>query len=139
MRGASGGPPKARRLSAAGARSSVLSGLHGRRPQMLRTRVRAGAVTGFVMSLVFAVVLTLVERSDTFIAELRPEFGKPTTTTLRVPYAPLIIKSSRTGIAYGHARIVIPRGTVLDENNDAHRVAIAFDAVRRPTTSGGTL
>src|SRR5262249_1619502 len=34
---------------------------------------------------------------------------------------------------------VIPRGTVLDENNDAHRVAIAFDAVRTPRKGAGML
>ena len=107
---------------------------------MLRTRVRAGAVAGFVMSLVFAMLLTLVERADLLVPELRPHFGQPTPITLRVPYAPLIVKSAHTGIAYGHARVMIPRGTVLDETNDAHRVALAFEAIRQPTGAGsGTL
>ena len=107
---------------------------------MLRTRVRAGAVAGFVMSLVFAMLLTLVERADLLVPELHPHFGQPTPITLRVPYAPLIVKSAHTGIAYGHARVMIPRGTVLDETNDAHRVALAFEAIRQPTGAGsGTL
>src|SRR5580704_5946611 len=98
---------------------------------MLRTRVRAGAVAGLVMSLVFAAALTLVQRSDTLVKEWTPKVGERAPVTIRVPYAPLIVKTSRTGIAYGHARIVVPRGTLLDEDVEAHRVAIAFEASRR--------
>ena len=98
---------------------------------MLRTRVRAGAVAGLVMSLVFAAALTLVQRSDTLVKEWTPKFGERAPVTLRVPYAPLIVKTSRTGIVYGHARIVVPRGTILDEDVESHRVAIAFEASRR--------
>jgi putative nucleotidyltransferase with HDIG domain len=100
---------------------------------MLRTRVRAGAVAGFVMSLVFAAMLTVVQRSDALVPELAPAFGRPTRVTIRVPYAPLIIKSAKSGFAYGHARVIVPRGTVLDPDVDAHRVAMAFESVRRPT------
>jgi putative nucleotidyltransferase with HDIG domain len=102
---------------------------------MLRTRVRAGAVAGFVMSLVFAAMLTLVQRCDGLVLDVTPAFGKATQLTLRVPYAPLIIKSARTGFAYGHARVIVPRGTVLDEEIDAHRVAMAFEAARGPASA----
>jgi putative nucleotidyltransferase with HDIG domain len=98
---------------------------------MLRTRVRAGAIAGLVMSMVFAGVLTLVQRSDTLVQEWAPKVGERTPVTLRVPYAPLIVKTSRTGVAYEHARIVIPRGTVLDDQIEAHRVALAFETNRR--------
>jgi putative nucleotidyltransferase with HDIG domain len=83
------------------------------------------------MSLVFAAVLTVVQRSDTLVKEWTPKVGERAPVTLRVPYGPLIVKSSRTGIAYGHARIVIPRGTLLSEDVDTHRVALAFEASRR--------
>jgi putative nucleotidyltransferase with HDIG domain len=103
---------------------------------MLRTRVRAGAIAGFVMSLVFAILLTLIERADTLIPELALHYGQPAPVTLRVPYAPLIVKSAHTGIAYSHARVVIPRGTILDPTRDSHRVALAFEAVRQPIGNG---
>ena len=99
---------------------------------MLRTRVRAGAVAGLVMSLVFAAVMTLVQTGDAFLPSLSPTFGKPTPVTLRVPYASFIQKALSSRIAYEHTRILIPRGTVLDESNDAHRVAVAFEEARRP-------
>jgi cyclic-di-AMP phosphodiesterase PgpH len=83
------------------------------------------------MSLVFAALLTLVQRSDALIKEWTPKAGERAPVTLRVPYSPIIVKTSRTGIAYGHARIVVPRGTLLDEQNDTHRVAIAFETARR--------
>lgn len=102
---------------------------------MLRTRVRAGAVAGLVMSLVFAALLSVVQRSDTLVKEWTPRFGERTPVTLRVPYAPVIVKTSRTGIAYGHARVVVPRGTLLDEELETHRVALAFETSRR---DGGT-
>jgi len=89
---------------------------------MLRTRVRAGTAAGVVMSVLFAAMLTLVQRSDAILDQWVPHVGRPTPVTLRVPYAPLIEKTSRT---------VIPRGTVLDDSVDAHRVAIAFEASRR--------
>jgi putative nucleotidyltransferase with HDIG domain len=98
---------------------------------MLRTRVRAGTVSGLVMSLVFAAVLALVQRSDTLVPAFTPRAGEAAPVTLRVPYAPVVMKSSRVGIAYGHGRIVIPRGTVLDPVLDAHRVALAFESGRR--------
>jgi putative nucleotidyltransferase with HDIG domain len=83
------------------------------------------------MSLAFATLLTLVQRSDTLIPAWNPHSGEVAPVTMRVPYAPLIVKTSRTGVSYGHARIVIPRGTMLDANIDAHRVALAFEAIRR--------
>jgi putative nucleotidyltransferase with HDIG domain len=82
------------------------------------------------MSLVFAAVLTLVQRSDAILPEWTPRLGEKAPVTLRVPYAPLIVKTSGS-MTYGHARVVVPRGTVLDGGNDAHRVALAFEESRR--------
>src|SRR5208283_1955019 len=109
-------PSKERGFRASLARSLPLATTATGKPRpMLRTRVRAGAVAGLVMSLVFATLLTLVQRSDALVREWAPKLGERTPVTLRVPYSPIIIKTSRTGIAYGHARIVVPRGTVLEE------------------------
>ena len=88
---------------------------------MLRTRVRAGALTGFVMSVVFAMLLTLVQIGDTMIPQLAPHFGAPAPITIRVPYASFIEKGSTASIGYEHTRVMVPRGTMLDENDDADR------------------
>jgi putative nucleotidyltransferase with HDIG domain len=91
------------------------------------------------MSLLFAAVLTLVQRSDAMIPAFAPQVGKPAPVTLRVPYAPLIMKTSRTGVEYVHARVVIPRGEVLDDRFDTHRIALAFEASRREGWQPGRL
>jgi len=115
------------------------------------------------MSLGFAIILTLTQVGDALIPQLAPRFGAPTPTTIRVPYASLIEqsfgdqipgtppprllsssgegrgggedRSEKSRIAYEHARIIIPRGTVLDETNDVHRIGYAFEMTRRPARS----
>ena len=106
---------------------------------MLRTRVRAGAAAGLVLSALFAAVMTSVALFDLFIPSLAPRMGGPTAVTLRVPYGPRIVHGIRRGhpsLAYGHARVIVPRGTVLDEANDAHRAAFAYESIRRPLRAG---
>ena len=87
------------------------------------------------MSFVFAAFLTLVQTGDVFVSAWEPHFGQPTPTTIRVPYATFIQKAVSSSIAYEHTRILVPRGTVLDATNDAHRVAYAFEMSRRPAKS----
>ncbi|WP_394826446.1 HDIG domain-containing metalloprotein [Pendulispora albinea] len=105
---------------------------------MLRTRVRAGAIAGVVMSLGFAVIITFAQVGDALIPQLAPRFGAPTPTTIRVPYASFIqknapaVEDAASLIAYEHARVIIPRGTVLDGTNDLHRIGYAFEMTRRP-------
>lgn len=105
---------------------------------MLRTRVRAGATTGLVLSLLFAGVFTAVSLFELYIPALTPSFGQPTLITLRVPYGPRIVRG-RSQLSYEHARVIVPRGTVLDEANDDHRAAFAYESIRRPPTSGRLL
>ena len=106
---------------------------------MLRTRVRAGGITGFVMSILFATLLTLVQIGDTLVPALAPHFGRATPTTIRVPYASFIEKGSTATIGYEHTRVLVPRGTILDENNDADRVAYAFEKTLREPSRGRVL
>jgi putative nucleotidyltransferase with HDIG domain len=82
------------------------------------------------MSLFFAAVLTLLQRSDALVPEWIPHLGEPAPITLRVPYAPIIVRSSGAGVLYGHTRFIVPRGTVLDGAIEAHRVALAFETRR---------
>ncbi|MFT3774076.1 MAG: HDIG domain-containing protein [Minicystis sp.] len=89
-----------------------------------------------MLSLLFAAVFTAISLFDSFIPALAPRMGAATAVTLRVPYGPRIVHGTRAGrfsqLAYEHARVIVPRGTVLDESNDAHRAAFAYESIRRP-------
>src|SRR5206468_3905430 len=91
------------------------------------------------MSVIFAIALTLTQVGDTLVPELSPSFGSAALVTLRVPYAAFIQKAVSSEVSYEHTRIIVPRGTVLDRGNDAHRVAVAFERLRRPATFTRTL
>jgi cyclic-di-AMP phosphodiesterase PgpH len=102
---------------------------------MLRTRVRAGAAAGLVLSLLFAGLFTIVCLADLYVPSLTPMLGAPAPVTLRVPYGPRITQDARGGhsqVSYEHARIIVPRGTMLDDNDDDHRAACAYESLRRP-------
>jgi hypothetical protein len=106
---------------------------------MLRTRVRAGATAGLILSLIFAVIFTAVTVVELYVPALTPSLGKPAMVTLRVPYGPRIVTDARGGgsrLSYEHARVVVPRGTVLDEANVDHRAAFAYESIRRPPSAG---
>ena len=103
---------------------------------MLRTRVRAGAVAGLVMSLVFAALLTLRAVASTlFIPSLGARTSaQPTPVTLRVPYGAAHRRdagrapqpSSPTSTRASSCRA----GRVLDDGNDDHRAAFAYESSR---------
>jgi putative nucleotidyltransferase with HDIG domain len=102
---------------------------------MLRTRVRAGPAAGLFISLVFAGLFVAVALVELWVPAFAPHLGEPTPVTLRVPYGPRIVRDAREGhtrLSYEHARIVVPRGTVLRESNDEHRAAFAYESIRRP-------
>lgn len=105
---------------------------------MLETRVRAGPASGFLVSVLFAALFTVLGSAELFIASLTPRFGEPIPVTLRVPYGPRIVRDTRDGRAhllYEHARITIARGTVLNDANDEHRAAFAYESIRRPPSA----
>jgi len=102
---------------------------------MLRTRIRAGAVAGVVLSLVFAVALAALQSFDLFIDSWTPELGHVTAVVLRVPYGPRIVRRQQpdsSDISLEHTRIIVPVGTLLSAHNDDHRAAVAYEAIRRP-------
>jgi hypothetical protein len=102
---------------------------------MLRTRVRAGASAGLVLSLLFAGLFTVVGSVELYVGAFAPRIGAATPITLRVPYGARIVRDARPGrtmLAYEHTRIVVPRGTMLWEGSDEHRAAFAYDSIRRP-------
>lgn len=104
---------------------------------MLRTRVRAGPVAGFVLSALFAALFTIVGSFDLLLPALAPTLGAATPVTLRIPYGPRItrerdVREGRAQLSFEHSRVVVPRGTVLREVVDAHRAAFAYESTRRP-------
>lgn len=104
---------------------------------MLATRVRAGGTAGLVLSLIFAALFTIIGAFDLFVPSLAPRLGGETAVTLRVPYGPRIVRDARSGrLSYEHARVIVPRGTLLREDNDEHRAAFAYESIRRPPAVG---
>jgi len=102
---------------------------------MLRTRVRASAAAGVILSAIFALLFTAVGVFDSFVPGWAPILGQPAPVTLRVPYSPQITRSqlpSDSSLAYEHVRVLVPRGTPLVESNDNHRAAFAYESLRRP-------
>ncbi len=101
---------------------------------MLRTRVRAGTAAGLVLSLIFAALFTVVSLADLYLGAFTPQLGARAPVTLRVPYGPRIVHDARHGgsrVTYEHARVIVPRGTPLDDGLDDHRTAVAYETIRR--------
>ena len=90
-----------------------------------------------MMSVLFAALFSVVSLCDLYVSALDPQINSPRTatlTTLRVPFSARIIVDARGGhsqLVYEHARVILPRGTVLDEANDEHRAAYAYEMTRR--------
>jgi putative nucleotidyltransferase with HDIG domain len=86
--------------------------------------------------------MAALQSFDLFIESWTPEVGHSTPVALRVPYGPRIVREQQaegSNIAYEHTRIIIPAGTVLSEQNDDHRAAIAYESIRRPPHSSRIL
>jgi putative nucleotidyltransferase with HDIG domain len=102
---------------------------------MLRTRVVSGPTVGLVMSLVFAALLTAIHAGDGYVKSWWPRFGQPTQVTLRVPYAPSIVRDLTSGhsrVRYPGHHTIVARGTVLTPSIEAHESAYLFEMARRP-------
>ena len=101
---------------------------------MLRTRVRATAPVAIVIGALLAVVLTFAWSIDTLVPAWAPAFGRPAPVTLRVPYAPMV-EETNGALSYRHERVVVPRGTTLNDDLDRDRIAFAYESTRRPPST----
>ncbi len=102
---------------------------------MLRTRVRAGPVSGIIISVVLAALLTAMGTVELFLPALTPAFGEPAPVALRVPYSAWLVRDSAGDvwtIRYEHSRIVVPRRTLQRQDDEQHRAAVKYHALRRP-------
>ncbi|MGE0787507.1 MAG: HDIG domain-containing metalloprotein [Sandaracinaceae bacterium] len=99
---------------------------------MLRTRIFATRTTVVVLSAVFALVMTFVNRVETFVAPSRVVPGEPAPVTLRIPWTRALDVGPSGEVQAVHARApVIGRGTVVRDAENAALV-VAYEDSRRP-------
>lgn len=102
---------------------------------MLRTRLVAGATSGFVLSAVFATVLTVARFADAYIEPLRVSPNSPAPVTLRLPRTRVQFQAINSRDATerdnGHLDRVVPRGSALQGEPLASSV-VDYEARRRP-------
>lgn len=98
---------------------------------------------GAVLAVLFGAIFTMIATVDLFWPGLAPQLGQRTRVTLRVPYGPVLVHGAREQgdvrgggaegrTEFGYRRIVVPRQTVLDEDDPAHLDAFAYESTRRP-------
>lgn len=102
---------------------------------VLRTRLFGGVIAGTILSVVFAVLFTAVWSYELF-GTRAPRFGETTAFTLRVPYSPQFVHTidDVSRARFDYRRIIVPRGTVLRDDVEAHRIAVSYETSRRPMT-----
>lgn len=102
---------------------------------MLRMRIRAGLGAALLISMISALIWTLVHSGDRFISSWTPAYGKPAQVSLRLPYGPRIERDAQTGRAelhYVHHDVLVARGELLRPDIHAHRLAVAQEKRARP-------
>jgi putative nucleotidyltransferase with HDIG domain len=101
---------------------------------VLRTRLFGGVVAGIVLSVVFSASFTAVWALDLLLRPAPPRFGEVAPFTLRVPTSPHLVESTRgpASVRLEFRRVIVPRGTILREEVEAHRIAVAHESTRRP-------
>jgi putative nucleotidyltransferase with HDIG domain len=98
---------------------------------MLRTRLIAGTTSGFVLSAVFATVLTFANFGETFFEPWRVDPSLPAPITLRLPRTTLRTADSETGAQFATVAHVVARGDVVTDDTLATLVR-THERDRRP-------
>ncbi|MBI4703138.1 MAG: HDIG domain-containing protein [Deltaproteobacteria bacterium] len=101
---------------------------------MLRTRARVGLLAGIILSVVFAALFTAAGSIERFVPALAPRFGQAAPLVVRVPLAAPLSTPTRqpTPQRLEHARVLVPRGTVLSPQHPEHRAAVQYESAHRP-------
>jgi putative nucleotidyltransferase with HDIG domain len=97
---------------------------------MLRTRLIAGATSGFVLSAVSATLLTFIAFGETFVEPWRVDPSQPAPITLRLPRTTLRTIDAGSGTQTSTTQPVVRRGEVADPQI-AKAVRI-YESERRP-------
>jgi putative nucleotidyltransferase with HDIG domain len=98
---------------------------------MLRTRLIAGAISGFVLSAVFAAVLTLASFAETFFEPLRVDPALPAPITLRLPRDNVRPDGVAADAAQSGTARIIHRGETVSDGQRAAAVRL-YESARRP-------
>ena len=98
---------------------------------MLRTRLIAGVTSGFVLSAVFATVLTLLNFGETFFEPWRIDPAHPAPITLRLPRTVLRTFDAGEEIERSMPARTVGRGAVIHDRRLATHVR-AYERERRP-------
>lgn len=98
---------------------------------MLRTRLIAGVASGFVLSAVFATVLTLLNFGETFFEPWRVDPSHPAPITLRLPRTTLRSFDAGEEIERSMPARTVGRGEVINDRRLATHVR-AYERERRP-------
>ncbi|HMI90601.1 MAG TPA: HDIG domain-containing protein [Polyangiales bacterium] len=98
---------------------------------MLRTRLIAGVTSGFVLSTVFATVLTLLNFGETFFEPWRVEPSQHAPITLRLPRTTLRTFDAGEEVERSMPARTIGRGSVVNNQHLATHVR-AYERSRRP-------
>lgn len=107
---------------------------------MLQTRFKAGPLAGFVISLVMAVTLTLIQAGDQLVPAWQAKMGQSIATTLRVPFgAPAADAESAqsAALSYRARGVTLPIGTVLQATDPTHRAVLAYESQHHPLKAAG--
>jgi putative nucleotidyltransferase with HDIG domain len=98
---------------------------------MLRTRLIAGVASGFVLSAVFATVMTLANFGETFFEPWRVDPDAPAPITLRLPRTSVRTVDATTGNELPTVSRVVGRGEIVSDPVFAAHVR-SYERDRRP-------
>jgi putative nucleotidyltransferase with HDIG domain len=101
---------------------------------MLRTRLIAGATSGFVLSMVLATVITLANFGETFFEPWRVDPARPAPISLRLPRTSVRVFDARGSHRATMARMA-KRGEVVTDPSLATLIREHENARRPPRTS----
>lgn len=100
----------------------------------MRTRVKAGWVSGLVLSALAATAFSLIHFSDTWVDGAEPRLGKPAPVSIRVPYG-AVHPPEGVSAYYDRHHNFVPAGTLLRYDDRGHRTAVDYEQSRRPPSS----
>src|SRR5688572_27232315 len=97
---------------------------------MLRTRLIAGATSGFVLSAVAATLMTFIGFGETFFEPWRVDPARPAPITLRLPRTTLRTIDVEHGTQSSTSQLMVRRGEIADP--DVAPAVRIHESMRRP-------
>ena len=105
---------------------------------MIQTRTVAGSTSGFLLSLVFALLLLGIQSVEFWLNTWLPPTGQSAPITLRLPAFSVFRLHLGQPAELVPRQVIIGRGEVIEPNEDA-RLAAAYEDIRRESQVGWSL